>query len=129
MLNPGNFDTAAKEEEQMAEKRKFPRRDLIFYSRVSDGMTGRALGYLLNITPEGAMILSEKPLEANLEVELHIELPDEMSDLREMVIPARSRWCQPDINPEFYDVGFVFLKMTEEYTGLILRLVEEYGFR
>lgn len=113
----------------MAEKRKFPRRDLIFYSRVSDGISGRALGYLLNITPEGAMILSEKPLEADLEVELHIELPDELSNLREMVIPARSRWCQPDINPEFYDVGFVFLKMTEEYTGLILRLVEEYGFR
>jgi hypothetical protein len=129
MLNPGNFATAATEEEQMAEKRKFPRRDLIFYSRVSDGISGRALGYLLNIPPEGAMILSEKPLEADLEVELHIELPDELSNLREMVIPARSRWCQPDINPEFYDVGFVFLKMTEEYTGLILRLVEEYGFR
>jgi hypothetical protein len=129
MLNPGNFATAATEEEQMAEKRKFPRRDLIFYSRVSDGISGRALGYLLNITPEGAMILSEKPLEVNLEVQLHIELPEELSDLREMVIPARSRWCQPDINPEFYDIGFVFLMMTEEYTGLILRLVEEYGFR
>ena len=113
----------------MAEKRKFPRRDLIFYSRVSDGRSGRVLGYLLNITPEGAMILSEKPLEVDWEVELHIELPDDLSDLREMVIPARSRWCQPDINPEFYDIGFVFLQVTEEYIGLIQRLVEEYGFR
>ena len=113
----------------MAEKRKFPRKDLIFYSRVSDGKGGRVLGYLLNITPEGAMILSEKPLEVNWEVELHIELPDDLSDLREMVIPARSRWCQPDINPEFYDTGFAFLKTSEKYTGLILRLVEEYGFR
>jgi len=129
MLNPGNSDNPANQEEPMAEKRKFPRRDLIFYSRVSDGMTGRVLGYLLNITPEGAMILTEKPLEVDWEVELHIELPDEISDLREMVIPARSRWCQPDINPEFYDVGFVFLTTTEEYSALILRLVDEYGFR
>ena len=113
----------------MADKRKFPRKDLIFYSRVSDGKGGRVLGYLLNITPEGAMILSEKPLEVDWEVDLHIELPDDLSDLREMVIPARSRWCQPDINPEFYDTGFAFLKTSEKYTGLILRLVEEYGFR
>ena len=113
----------------MAEKRKFPRRDLIFYSRVSDGMTGRVLGYLLNITPEGAMILSEKPLEVGWDVELYIELPEGMSDLREMVIQARSRWCQPDINPEFYDVGFEFLQTTEVYSALILRLVEEFGFR
>jgi hypothetical protein len=87
------------------------------------------LGYLLNITPEGAMILSEKPLEVNLEVELHIELPEGLSDLREMVFLARSRWCQPDINPEFYDVGFMFLKSSKEYTELIYRMVEEYGFR
>jgi len=113
----------------MAEKRKFPRRDLIFYSRVSDGKSGRALGYLLNITPEGAMILSEKPLEVDLEVELHIELPEGLSDLGEMVIPGRSRWCQPDINPEFYDVGFMFLESSKEYTELIHRMVEEYGFR
>jgi len=113
----------------MAEKRKFPRRDLIFYSRVSDGKSGRALGYLLNITPEGAMILSEKTMDVDLEVELHIELPEGLSDLKEMVIPARSRWCQPDINPEFYDVGFMFTNTSQEYTELILKLVEEHGFR
>jgi len=87
------------------------------------------LGYLLNITPDGAMILSEKPLEVDWEVVLHIELPEGLSELRELVIPARSRWCQPDINPEFYDTGFVFLTTTEEYTEIILKLVEEYGFR
>jgi hypothetical protein len=123
------LDIATNKEEQLAEKRKFPRKDLIFYSRVSDGKGGRLLGYLLNITPEGAMILSEKPLELDWEVVLHIELPDDLSDLREMVIPARSRWCQPDINPEFYDTGFSFLNTPDKYTGLILRLVEEYGFR
>ena len=113
----------------MAEKRKFPRRDLIFYSRISDGKSGRVLGYLLNITPDGAMILSEKPVEPDLLVELHIELPDGLSDMRELVIPARSLWCQPDINPEFYDAGFSFLTVSEEYVGIIKRLVEEYGFR
>ena len=113
----------------MADKRKFPRRDLIFYSRVSDGKSGRALGYLINITPQGAMILSEKLQDVDLEVELHIELPEGLSNLREMVIPARSRWCQPDINPEFYDVGFMFLEISKEYTELILKMVEEYGFR
>jgi len=113
----------------MAEKRQSPRKDLIFYSRVSDGKSGRVLGYLLNITPGGAMILSEKTVDPDWLVELHIELPEELSDLRYMIITARSLWCQLDINPEFYDAGFSFMDLPAEYIGLIERLTAEYGFR
>jgi hypothetical protein len=113
----------------MSEKRKAPRRDLIFYSRVSDGKSGRVLGYLLNITAGGAMILSEKPVESDWLVDLHIELPEGLSDKHELVVAARSLWCRPDINPEFYDCGFSFSEISEEYVRLIERLTEEYGFR
>ena len=113
----------------MTDKRRTPRKDLIFYSRVTDGNSGRMLGYLLNITPGGAMILSEKAVEPDWLVELHIELPEGLSDTRELVIPAHSLWCSPDINPEFYDCGFSFLDVSEEYVRLIHQMVAEYGFR
>jgi hypothetical protein len=115
--------------ETMAERRKYNRKDLIFYSRVSDGKTGRALGNLLNITPDGAMVLSEKPIETDWSVELHIELPEKLANKPELVLAARSLWCQPDINPEFYDAGFQFQDVTPEDIQIIQRLIEEYGFR
>jgi hypothetical protein len=113
----------------MPERRKYTRRDLMFYSRVVDANTGRMVGNLLNITPEGAMVLSEKQIPPDIAMELHIELPEEISPKPELIFQAISLWCQPDINPEFFDVGFQFQDVSEEKAEVIQRLVKEYGFR
>ena len=113
----------------MQERRKASRRDLIFYSRVSDAITGRQVGNLLNITVGGAMVLCEKPIEPQTVMELHIELPDGIAEKSELVITATSVWHQPDINPEFYDVGLRFQEVTPEDQEIIQVLVKEYGFR
>lgn len=42
----------------MEERRKLQRRHIMFYSRVFDRKTGGLLGYLGNITPGGAMVIS-----------------------------------------------------------------------
>jgi hypothetical protein len=113
----------------MEERRKTNRRDLMFYSRVNDRITGQPVGNLLNITTGGAMILCEKPVDPQDVMELRIELPDGISVKSELIIPAISLWHQPDINPEFYDVGFMFQKVTPADQEIIQVLVEEYGFR
>jgi hypothetical protein len=102
---------------------------LIFYSRVSDAITGRQVGNLLNITAGGAMVLCEKPIDPQIVMELHIELPDGIAEKSELVITATSVWHQPDINPEFYDVGFRFQEVAPEDQKIIQVLVKEYGFR
>ena len=113
----------------MQERRKASRKDLIFYSRVSDAITGRQVGNLLNITAGGAMVLCEKPIEPQIVMELHIELPDGIAEKSELVITAASVWHQSDINPEFYDVGFRFQEVAPEDQEIIQVLVKEYGFR
>jgi PilZ domain len=113
----------------MPERRKFRRKDLLFYARVYDSKSGRTIGNLLNITPDGAMVLSEKQVDSDLMMELHIELPDGIATKQELVFTAKSLWCQPDINPEFYDVGFQFDKVSDEDGKIIQRMIEEYGFR
>jgi hypothetical protein len=113
----------------MAERRKYTRRDLMFYSRVVDAKTGRMVGNLLNITPEGAMVLSDRQVSSGIAMELHIELPEEISPKPELVFHAVSLWCQPDINPEFFDVGFQFQDVSDEKAEVVQRLVKEYGFR
>ena len=41
----------------MVERRRAERKDLVYYSRVSDRVSGRDLGNLINVTSEGAMVL------------------------------------------------------------------------
>jgi hypothetical protein len=101
----------------------------MFYSRVSDGITGRQVGNLLNITIGGAMVLSDRPVEPHTVMELHIELPEGIANKPELVLTATSLWHQPDINPEFYDVGFQFKEVSSADQEIIQILVKEYGFR
>jgi len=113
----------------MQERRKTSRKDLMFYSRVHDAITGRQVGNLLNITVGGAMVLCDKPIEPQTVMELHIELPDGIADKSELVITGTSVWHQPDINPEFFDVGFQFQEVDPADQKIIQVLVKEYGFR
>lgn len=101
----------------------------MFYSRVYDAKTGHTIGNLLNITVEGAMVLSDRQVTANILMELHIELPDGFADKSELVIKGKSLWCQKDINPEFFDIGYQFLELNPKDEEIIQKLVKEYGFR
>jgi len=113
----------------MEERRKQKRKDLLFYSRVYEEQKGKMLGNLLNITSQGAMLLTEKPIEPGEEFTLLIELPEGLSTKTRLRVQATSLWHQPDINPEFCDVGFHFLHIDPEDLPIISKLIEEYGFR
>jgi hypothetical protein len=100
------------EERTMQERRKYPRKDLLLFANVYDSKSGKIIGTLLNITLEGAMVLSENRVEKN-----------------ELVFTANSRWCGPDINPEFFDVGYQFANVSDEDSQIIQAIIEKYGFK
>jgi hypothetical protein len=113
----------------MLERRKYPRKDLLLFANVYDSKSGKIIGTLLNITLEGAMVLSENHIDMNNNMELHIRLPDNFVQKNELVFTASSRWCGPDINPEFYDVGYQFANVSEEDAKIIQAIIEKYGFK
>ncbi len=112
----------------MDERRKAERKDLVYYSRVSDSISGRDLGNLINITSEGAMVLCERPVEVDKAMQLVIEMPEGLANKSQLLVAAKSLWCQEDVNPEFYDVGFGFTNLTPEDSEIIKRLVENFSF-
>jgi hypothetical protein len=118
-----------REERLMLERRKYPRKDLLLFANVYDSKSGKIIGTLLNITLEGAMVLSENRIDANNVMELHIKLPDDFVHKNELVFTANSRWCGPDINPEFFDVGYQFANVSEEDSKIIQAIIEKYGFK
>jgi hypothetical protein len=113
----------------MQERRKYPRKDLLLFAHVYDSESEKIIGTLLNITLEGAMVLSEDRIAANKPMELHIKLPENFVEKNELVFTANTRWCGPDINPEFYDVGYQFANVSEEDANIIQAIIEKYGFK
>jgi hypothetical protein len=112
------------------ERRRLERKYLVIYSRVFDRMTGSILGYLGDLTPEGAMIIGEHRIEPESQMELRFDLPD-MLDVKQdhLDIRASSVWCQPDIDPSFVNVGFHFLNLKPEDLKIVDLLIDLYEFR
>jgi len=113
----------------MKEQRKLQRRHLIYYLRVFNDETNEVLGHLINISPEGIMIMSEKPLETGKLFHLRMDLPADVFRKQLIEFDAESRWCRKDVNPEFYDTGFLIKNLNEEDARLIEKLIDDYGFR
>jgi hypothetical protein len=113
----------------MLDRRKFQRRFLAFYSRVFDANSHQYLGRLVDLTAQGLMLLSEIPLPTDTAFRLKIELSETFTDKTAVVFGARSLWCQPDIDPEFYNTGFQLTDIDPADVAVIERIVQAYGFR
>ena len=75
------------------------------------------------------MIISENPLEVNLEYLLRIDLPQDIFSKSVLNFEAKSVWCKLDVDPNFYNTGFQFVDITEESKDIIAKIIDEYGFR
>lgn len=99
------------------------------YSQVFDLQGGRLLGYLADLTESGAMIIGPKPLDVGAELTLHLEVPElPDSKLERISLPARVIWCQPDISPEFLNIGFEFKDVGPELLPVIRGIMQVYEF-
>ena len=114
----------------MDEKRKLDRKYLIVYSRVFERNLGKMLGYLGDLSPSGAMIISEKEQTVNSIFPLRFDLPDlHLFKTGQLDISARIAHCDLDINPAFYNIGFEFLDVTSEQKDIIEKMMDVYEFR
>jgi len=114
----------------MDERRKLARKYLIVYSRVFERNLGKMLGYLGDLSPIGAMIISEQAQTINSVLPLRFDLPDiQLFDTSLLDITARVAHCEPDINPAFYNIGFEFLGVTPEQKAVIEKMMDAYEFR
>ncbi len=114
----------------MQERRKLPRKDLMSYSQVFDLYSGKLIGYLGDLTRLGAMVIGDEPLKENTSLTISIQLPElpEINKTR-LAIPVRTVWCQPDISPEYFNIGLAFDSVTEEQRAVIEAVIQNYEFR
>ena len=114
----------------MEERRKLHRKYLMAFSSVYKQDTGKLIGYLSDLTLDGLMVISKEDIEINKEMEIYLDLPEMiLSKERVLKINARVIWLQPDIDPRLNNIGFQFLKLSEEKTPIIAQMIDAYQFR
>ena len=114
----------------MDERRRLPRKYLIIYSRVFERNMGKLLGYLADLSLEGAMIITEDAMVEGTALALRFDLPDpKVFDASTLNLTARVARCNPDISPAFYNVGLEFLNVTENDKRVLEKMMDVYEFR
>jgi hypothetical protein len=113
----------------MENRRKINRRYLLYFVRVYDATTRQQIGNLVDITPQGAMIVNQDPFPADQEIRLRLEITSDVADKPFLEFPARSIWCHPDLDPTLYNTGFEILELSREDSGIIQKIIEAFGFR
>lgn len=113
----------------MEERRRLPRKYLIIYSRVFEQSLGKLLGYLSDLSEQGAMIIADESLEVNDVLTLRLDLPDpKIFHAHNLMVSARVAHCETDISPSFYDIGLEFLNVTPEQRIIIQKMMDVYEF-
>lgn len=114
----------------MDDRRRLPRKYLLIYSRVFERMLGKLLGYLADLSEEGAMIIAEEPLTVGETLSLRFDLPDpKVFETHNLYLTAQVARCGEDISPKLYDIGFKFLDVTPEQKAVIQKMMEVYEFQ
>ncbi len=107
---------------------------LTFYLRVFEGEN--FIGFLIDLSSDGMMVMSEYPLEESKLYQLRMKLPSslewkgESSPDRVIEFSAECLWNRHDnVEKEFYISGFAFRDISTEHNDIIHKLVKEYRIR
>lgn len=114
----------------MQERRKHPRKNLMSYSQVFELYEGRLIGYLGDLNVMGAMVIGDQPMEIGKKLTMAIQLPElPKINTTRMTLPARVAWCQPDLSPEYFNIGLEFEFVTDDQKAIIASVMDNYEFR
>lgn len=99
------------------------------FLEVLDADTEQLVGHLVNITTQGLMITSEKPLEIDSDYRLKILFPSEIKGVHELISAGRSIWCEEDEEtPSFFNTGFQLKDLSRQETKVLKKLMKKFCF-
>ena len=100
---------------------------LIYYLRVFDRKNGDVLGFLVDITTKGIMVMRESPIVPKQSYSLRLRWRDAEARLHVVDFEGECRWCKQDMNPDLYVAGFSISAINSEDLDIINHLIEELG--
>jgi hypothetical protein len=113
----------------MQKQRRSSRKPLLYHLRVLNRKSGRTVGYLGNITTEGIMLFSEKPIRSRPDrpIPLRIIEPEEREAGRGITLDARRVWGRKDPTPGLYATGLEIEKISSGNRHRIEALITNWN--
>ncbi|MBT3189444.1 MAG: PilZ domain-containing protein [Anaerolineae bacterium] len=114
------------------DRRKEARKLVVTFTLVYESKKGKLLGYLRDLTLNGAQVSGNKELDIGTEVSLYIELPSDLPGVRDeyLYIGAKVARCiTVTEEPASYAIGFEFTNLQPEQIEVIEILLKRYHFQ
>jgi len=111
---------------QMSEKRKHKRSVLVSYFDAIDDENKSVVGYLVDISPGGLMLISKKPLETGRAMTLTIDIPAEIDESRQLCVKATGIRSLKDVDFDYFNTGFIMESTTPENQKIIDNLIAAF---
>ena len=109
---------------------------ITFYLRVFEVDTDEFIGFLIDFSEDGIMIMSEFPLHENKFYQMKMKLPSSLEwkgkkdKDKYITFTAECRWTKhDDVDKEFYLSGFLFTELGEEERNILKELIDHYRIK
>ena len=110
------------------DRRVSERRHTIYFSEVHNKNERSLMGYVVDMSMAGLMILTKKKIDVGGLFQLEIVLPEELEGRDRLNIRAKSMWCKKDANPEYYIVGLELEDMSTMDEEILMDYIRLYGY-
>jgi len=102
------------------------RTHLIYRLRVFDAKTGKLLGHMTDITPEGMMLIGEKAVKPGKDFALRMDLPRNVMESGHLTFQAVTKWCRRDSSGDFFSMGFQIKSISPEGLAVVRTLIRDF---
>jgi hypothetical protein len=109
------------------DRRRQDRKFLTFFAQVSDRRNGMLLGYLVDLTTGGALLIGELPLARDEIFPIRMDLPEGFADKDRLELDVRAVWNSPDVDPGLYRTGLRLINPSGEDLNLLVKLLDKYA--
>jgi hypothetical protein len=108
------------------ERRKFERKYLVYFSRVVDRRTSKLLGYLYDLTIQGALVVGEIEFPPDTNLLVRLDLPEGLCPWIFVDIEARVVWSSMDEDGS-YKTGLELINTPPESVEKLDCLIDHFG--
>jgi hypothetical protein len=114
--------------QDMYKDRRIARHELSYCLEVYNGVNGKPIGFLGNVSDDGLMLISHLPLMVGAEFDLRLKLPADDGPQQHIKLKATCLWCSEDVTPQHFDAGFSLQWAPPEYGYLVSALRQYFSF-
>lgn len=119
-----NESIAQTTEQAMREQRREERKAVGAQIEITDVNTESFVGYLVNISSEGIMLVGETEIAPLSVFQFRVPLPEPRGGVAELLIGVESLWCHAGDDPRHFWCGFHIIDISPGHHEALQALIE-----